>query len=64
MALLDHHLHDLLSSWQGVGPSPSQRLAKRLFDLCLAVALLVPLLPVILLTAWAARLDTASCFHP
>jgi lipopolysaccharide/colanic/teichoic acid biosynthesis glycosyltransferase len=60
MALLDHHLHDLLASWHGVGPSPTQRLVKRLFDLCLAVALLVPLLPVILLTAWAARLDTGA----
>lgn len=60
MALIHYHLQDLLSPWQGIGPSPSQRLVKRLFDLGLALTLLALLLPVILITACAARLDTGA----
>ncbi|MDX5376936.1 MAG: sugar transferase [Halomonas sp.] len=43
-----------------LGLTPAQRFLKRTFDLMLAVALLLLLLPLILVAAWAAARDTRA----
>ncbi|MCE9662746.1 sugar transferase [Halomonas sp. M5N1S17] len=60
MALLERHLNGRTLNRQPLGLSPGQRSLKRAFDLILALFLLTLLLPVILVTAWAAARDTGA----
>ncbi|MCH4565526.1 sugar transferase [Halomonas sp. EGI 63088] len=60
MALLKRHLGERPAGWEAAGLTRGQRSLKRVFDLIVSLLLLAPLLPVILLAAWAAARDTGA----
>ncbi|MDI5985632.1 sugar transferase [Halomonas sp. M4R5S39] len=60
MALFERRLGEQPTAWNAAGLSLGQRSLKRAFDLILALLLLVPLLPVILMGAWVAARDTGT----